>query len=61
MVVNTILGYLGSQIDSYFCTKKKTEKSNLQNKMVISLFFNFKMRYHNINLLHFIFFITPTN
>ena len=56
MVVNTILGYLGSQIDSYFCKKKKkTEKSNLQNKKVLSLFFNFKMRYHNINLLHFIF------
>ena len=26
MVVNTILGYLGSQIDSYFCKKKKNWK-----------------------------------
>ena len=39
MVVNTILGYLGSQIDSYFCTKKKTEKSNLQdgNQLIFQL------------------------
>ena len=52
MVVNTILGYLGSQIGSYFLKKKKKTP---QNKMVISLFFNFKMRYKNINLMHFIF------
>ena len=54
MVVNTILGYLGS----YFCKKKKQQQqqqNKLQNKMVISLFFNFKMWYNNINLLHFIF------
>ena len=46
MVVNTILGYLGS-------VKRKI--NYLQNKMVISLFVNFKMRYNNINLLPFSF------
>lgn len=56
MVVNTILGYLGSYVGSYFC-KKNNNNDKLQKRMVISLFFNnkFQMRYNNINLLHFIF------
>ena len=28
MVVNTILGYLGSQIGSYFCKKKNAAKQD---------------------------------
>ena len=44
-----------------FLFSKKKLKNKLQNKMVISLFFNFKMQYNNIKALALYFFITSIN
>ena len=38
MVISTTLGYLGSQISSYFLNKKKNTLYSLEHQVVFTLF-----------------------